>query len=110
MGEFTATVKLTGNNETESIASPAIEKVTAAIVEKNTAAVDAMTGAILTSSLTMNAVALCLEAAKQGYLSSGSIRKGAPFFAFSACNRLLHTLCIGCILSAILHAKEFFHA
>ena len=58
-----ASVELTENNETPSIAAPAIEKVTAAIVAENTATVDVVTGATLTSNRIMNAVAQCLEAA-----------------------------------------------
>ena len=58
-----ASVEQTENNETESIASPAIEKVTAAIVANNDATVDTVAGATLTSNRIMNAVAACLEAA-----------------------------------------------
>ncbi|MDD6142397.1 MAG: FAD-dependent oxidoreductase [bacterium] len=58
-----ASVELTENNETPSIAAPAIELVTAAIVAGNDATVDSVAGATLTSNRIMNAVAACLEQA-----------------------------------------------
>ena len=58
-----ASVELTENNETPTIAAPAIEAVTAAIVASNDATVDSVAGATLTSNRIMNAVALCLEQA-----------------------------------------------
>lgn len=58
-----ASVELTENNETPTIAAPAIEAVTAAIVAGNDATVDSVAGATLTSNRIMNAVALCLEQA-----------------------------------------------
>ena len=60
-----ASVEVVENNETQGIAAPAIEAVTAAIVANNDATVDATTGATLTSNRIMNAVALCLEEAAQ---------------------------------------------
>lgn len=58
-----ASVEVTENNETQGIAAPAIENVTAAIVANNDATVDVVTGATLTSNRIMSAVALCLEEA-----------------------------------------------
>jgi len=58
-----ASVEVTENNETQSIAAPAIEVVTAAIVANNDATVDTVAGATLTSNRIMSAVALCLEEA-----------------------------------------------
>jgi len=58
-----ASVEVTENNETPSIAGPAIELVTDAIVANNDATVDTVAGATLTSNRIMSAVALCLEEA-----------------------------------------------
>ena len=58
-----ASVVVVENNETQGIAAPAIEAVTAAIVANNDATVDTMAGATLTSNRIMSAVALCLEEA-----------------------------------------------
>ena len=58
-----ASVEVVENNETQGIAAPAIEAVTAAIVANNDATVDTMAGATLTSNRIMSAVALCLEEA-----------------------------------------------
>ena len=58
-----ASVEVTENNETQGIAAPAIESVTAAIVANNDATVDTVAGATLTSNRIMSAVALCLEEA-----------------------------------------------
>ena len=58
-----ASVEVVENNETQGIAAPAIEAVTAAIAANNDATVDAVAGATLTSNRIMSAVALCLEEA-----------------------------------------------
>ncbi len=58
-----ASVEVVENNETQGIAAPAIEAVTAAIVANNDATVDTVAGATLTSNRIMSAVALCLEEA-----------------------------------------------
>ena len=58
-----ANVEIVSNNETQSIAAPAMESVPAAIVAGNTCDVDAVAGATLTSDRIMDAVALCLEQA-----------------------------------------------
>ncbi len=58
-----ASVEVVENNETPSIAGPAIELVTAAIAANNDATVDTVAGATLTSNRIMSAVALCLEEA-----------------------------------------------
>ena len=58
-------VEIVSNNETQSIAAPAMDSVPAAIVAGNTCDVDTVAGATLTSNRIMDAVALCLtEAAK----------------------------------------------
>ena len=58
-----AAVEVVSNNETQSIAAPALESVPAAIVDGNTCDVDVVAGATLTSNRIMDAVALCLEQA-----------------------------------------------
>jgi len=58
-----ASVEVVENNETQSIAAPAIGVITAAIVASNDATVDTVAGATLTSNRIMSAVALCLEEA-----------------------------------------------
>jgi len=58
-----AAVEVVSNNETPSIAGPAMESVPQAIVDGNTCDVDAVSGATLTSNRIMDAVALCLEQA-----------------------------------------------
>ena len=58
-----AAVEVVENHETPSIAAAAMEKVPAAIVEGNTASVDAVAGATLTSGRIMKAVVECLNAA-----------------------------------------------
>ncbi len=58
-----AKVEVVENNETPGIAAPAIEIVTAAIVNNNDATVDTVAGATLTSNRIMTAVAACLEEA-----------------------------------------------
>ena len=58
-----AKVEVVENHETPSIAPAAMEKVPAAIVEGNTASVDAVAGATLTSGRIMKAVVECLNAA-----------------------------------------------
>ena len=61
-GVITA-VEVVENHETPSIAGAAIETVTAAIVAGNTVDVDAVTGATMTSTRIMKAVAAGLEQA-----------------------------------------------
>ena len=58
-----ASVEVVENNETQAIAAPAIEIVTAAIEANNDVTVDAVAGATLTSNRIMKAVVLCLEEA-----------------------------------------------
>lgn len=58
-----ADVVVVSHNETEAIAAAPLASVPAAIVAGNTATVDAVTGATLTSNRIMDAVALCLEQA-----------------------------------------------
>lgn len=58
-----ASVEVVSQNETESIASSALEKIPSAIVEGNTCDVDAVSGATLTSNRIMDAVADCLRQA-----------------------------------------------
>ena len=58
-----AGVEIVSENETPSIAGPAMESVPAAIVAGNTCDVDTVAGATLTSNRIMDAVALCLEQA-----------------------------------------------
>ena len=58
-----ASVEVTSHNETVTIATPALESIPAAIVAANSATVDVVTSATLTSNRIMNAVAICLEAA-----------------------------------------------
>lgn len=57
-------VTVVSNNETETIAADALEKIPTAIVEGNTPNVDAITGATLTSNRIMEAVKNCLDQAK----------------------------------------------
>ena len=60
-----ASVEVTENNETPSVAAAALETVPAKIVETNSVDVDGVTGATLTSGRIMKAVAECLtQAAK----------------------------------------------
>lgn len=58
-----ASVEVVSQNETESIAASALEKVPSAIVAGNTCDVDAVSGATLTSNRIMDAVADCLRQA-----------------------------------------------
>lgn len=58
-----ASVEVVSQNETESIASSALEKIPSAIVAGNTCDVDAVSGATLTSNRIMDAVADCLRQA-----------------------------------------------
>lgn len=60
-----AEVVVVSNNETAAIAAAPLESIPAAIVAGNTATVDAVVGATLTSNRIMDAVALCLEQAAQ---------------------------------------------
>lgn len=60
-----AEVVVVSNNETESIAKAALDTIPGLIVAGNTATVDAIAGATMTSERIMNAVALCLEQAAQ---------------------------------------------
>ena len=57
-------VTIVSNNETETIAGPALEKIPAAMVAGNTPDVDVVTGATLTSGRIMDAVKQCLDQAK----------------------------------------------
>jgi uncharacterized protein with FMN-binding domain len=59
-----AKVTITKQEETPSIAKSALEKIPAAIVEKNSPVVDGVSGATVTSEGIMNAVKKALEAAK----------------------------------------------
>lgn len=58
-----ASVEVVSQNETESIAASALEKIPSDIVEGNTCDVDAVSGATLTSNRIMDAVADCLRQA-----------------------------------------------
>ncbi len=58
-----AGVEIVSHNETESIAAAPLASVPAAIVSGNTATVDTVAGATLTSNRIMDAVVLCLEQA-----------------------------------------------
>lgn len=58
-----ASVEVVSQNETESIASSALEKIPSAIIAGNTCDVDAVSGATLTSNRIMDAVADCLRQA-----------------------------------------------
>ena len=60
-----ADVVVVSHNETEAIAAVPLSSVPAAIKEKNTATVDTVAGATLTSNRIMDAVALCLEQAAE---------------------------------------------
>lgn len=60
-----ADVVIVSHNETEAVASAPMASVPAAIVAGNTATVDTVAGATLTSNRIMDAVALCLEQAAQ---------------------------------------------
>ncbi|MBQ7849887.1 MAG: FAD-dependent oxidoreductase [Clostridia bacterium] len=64
-GGVIAEVTVVSNNETESIAAAPLASVPAAIVAANSATVDVVVGATLTSNHIMDAVALCLEQAAQ---------------------------------------------
>jgi fumarate reductase flavoprotein subunit len=64
-GGVIAEVVVVSNNETPSIAKAALESIPAAIVNNNSATVDAVAGATMTSERIMNAVALCLEQASK---------------------------------------------
>lgn len=57
-------VKILEHKETEGLAEPALEKVPAAIVEKQSTSVDTVTGATITSNAIMDAVKSALEGAK----------------------------------------------
>ena len=56
-------VKVTESNETAGISDPAIEKIPAAIVDQQSLAIDAVTGATLTSDGILEAVAQAVQAA-----------------------------------------------
>ncbi len=60
-----ASVEVTENNETPSVAAAALETVPAKIVETNSVDVDGVTGATLTSDRIMKAVAECLTQAAE---------------------------------------------
>lgn len=60
-----ASVEVTENNETPSVAAAALETVPAKIVETNSVDVDGVTGATLTSGRIMKAVAECLTQAAE---------------------------------------------
>ena len=62
-GGAIAAVEVVENHETPTIAAAAIEAVPAAIVAGNTVDVDGVTGATMTSTRIMKAVAACLEQA-----------------------------------------------
>ena len=62
-GGVISEVVVVSNNETESVAKAALDTIPGRIVSGNTATVDAIAGATLTSERIMNAVALCLEQA-----------------------------------------------
>ncbi|MBC8587896.1 FMN-binding protein [Paratissierella segnis] len=59
-----ADVKVTEHDETPEISDPAIEQIPAAIVEKNSTDVDAVSGATITSTAIKDAVNNALESAK----------------------------------------------
>lgn len=59
-----ADVKVTEHDETPEISDPAIEQIPAAIVEKNSTDVDAVSGATVTSTAIKDAVNNALESAK----------------------------------------------
>ena len=59
-----ANVEITEQNETEGFAEPALEQIPAAIVEKNSTDVDAVSGATITSNAIKEAVNKALEGAK----------------------------------------------
>lgn len=59
-----AEVKVASHNETDGIATPALEQLPAAIVEKNSTEVESVSGATLTSGRIIEAVNACLEQAK----------------------------------------------
>lgn len=58
-----ASVEVGEHNETEGVCEPAIERIPAAIVENQSIAVDAVTGATLTSQAIIDAVADCIAQA-----------------------------------------------
>jgi len=62
-GGVIAAVEVVENHETPTIAAAAMEQVPAAIVAGNTVDVDGVTGATMTSTRIMKAVAACLEQA-----------------------------------------------
>ena len=62
-GGVIASVEVVENHETPTIAAAAMEQVPAAIVAGNTVDVDGVTGATMTSTRIMKAVAACLEQA-----------------------------------------------
>ncbi|MBQ2989824.1 MAG: FAD-dependent oxidoreductase [Clostridia bacterium] len=62
-GGVIASVEIVENHETPTIAAAAMEQVPAAIVAGNTVEVDGVTGATMTSTRIMKAVAACLEQA-----------------------------------------------
>ncbi|MDR7870970.1 MAG: FMN-binding protein [Tissierellaceae bacterium] len=57
-------VEVTEQNETEGFSEPALEQIPAAIVEKNSTEVDAVSGATVTSNAIKDAVNNALEQAK----------------------------------------------
>ena len=57
-------VKVTGDDETPQVGGAALEKLAAAIKEKQSAEIDAVTGATVTSTGVMDAAAKAIEAAK----------------------------------------------
>ena len=57
-------VKVTGDDETPQVGGAALEKLAAAIKEKQSAEIDAVTGATVTSNGVMDAAAKAIEAAK----------------------------------------------
>ena len=64
-GGVIAEVTIVSHNETQAIAAAPIASVPAAIVAGNTATVDIVVGATLTSNRIMDAVALCLAQAAE---------------------------------------------
>ena len=62
-GGVIAAVEVVENHETPTIAAAAMEQVPSAIVAGNTVEVDGVTGATMTSTRIMKAVAACLEQA-----------------------------------------------
>ena len=64
-GGVISEVVIVSNNETQAIAAAPLASIPDAIVAANSATVDAVSGATLTSNRIMNAVALCLEQAAE---------------------------------------------